>query len=63
MRLSGVAGHRVFMQDSDRPGINIVSIYTVHRRGLGKPEKDFLRSFKIILSSHISLIGGGSLSI
>ena len=41
MRLSGVTGHRVFVQDSDRPGTGIMSIYTIHRRSLGKPEKKF----------------------
>jgi len=39
MRLSGVTGHRVFVQDSDRPVTGIMSIYTVHRRHLEKPEK------------------------
>jgi hypothetical protein len=34
MRLSGVSGRRVFIQDSDRPATDIMSAYTIHRMEL-----------------------------
>ena len=43
MRLAGVTGHRVFIQDSGRPATGNVPIYTIHRPDLKKPEQVFER--------------------